>query len=73
MGQMSSQNMPFPWIKVAILLLDLPCSGIVTHSGKILNTVKSPIKKPDGLFPKDDTEMKKRLHMFLNEIAILTG
>ena len=28
-------------LKVAILPLDLPCSGPVTHSGEILTTVKS--------------------------------
>ena len=32
--EMSSLNMPVQRLKVAILPLDLPCSGPVTHSGK---------------------------------------
>jgi len=34
-------------LKVAILPLDLPSSGPVTHSGEILTTGKSHGKKPD--------------------------
>ena len=34
---MPSLNMPVQRLKVAILQLDLPCSGIVTHSGEIFN------------------------------------
>ena len=33
--------MPVQRLKVAILPLDLPCSGPVTHSGEILTTGKS--------------------------------
>jgi hypothetical protein len=33
--------MPVQSLKVAILPLDLPCSGPVTHSGEILTTGKS--------------------------------
>ena len=44
---MSSLNMPVQRLKVAILPLDLPCSGPVTHSGEILTTSKSHGKKPD--------------------------
>ena len=44
---MPSPNMPVHRLKVAILPLNLPCSGPVTHSGEILTTVKSHGKNPD--------------------------
>jgi len=44
--EMPSLNMPVQRLKVAILLLDLPCSGPVTHSGEILTTGKFHGKKP---------------------------
>ena len=44
---MPSLNMPVQRLKVAILPLDLPFSGPVTHSGEILTTGKSNGKKPD--------------------------
>jgi hypothetical protein len=59
MEEMPSQNVPVQRFKVAILPWDIPCSGIVTHSGEILSTGFSHKKKPDGLFPKDALEMKK--------------
>jgi len=37
MEEMPSLNMPVQRLKVAILPLDLPCSGPVTHSGEIFN------------------------------------
>jgi hypothetical protein len=46
MEEMPSLNMPVQRLKVAILPLDLPCSGPVTHSGEILTTDKSHRKKP---------------------------
>jgi len=49
MEEMPSLNMPVQRLKVAILSLDLPCSGPVTHSGEILTTGKSHGKKPDRL------------------------
>ena len=48
-------------VKVAILPLDLPCSGPVTHSGEILTTGKSHGKKPDRFSLNDDTDVKKVL------------
>ena len=48
-------------LKVAILPLDLPCSGPVTHSGEILTTGKSHGKKPDRFSLNDDTDVKKVL------------
>ena len=39
--------MPDQRLKVAILPLDLDCSGPVTHSGEILTTGKSHGKTPD--------------------------
>jgi len=47
MKEMPSLNMPVQRLKVAILPLDLPCSGPVTNSGEILTTVKSHEKTPD--------------------------
>ena len=44
---MPSLNRPVQRLKVAILPLDLPCSGPVTHSVEILTTGKSHGKKPD--------------------------
>jgi len=47
MEEMPSLNMPVHRLKVAILPLDLPCSGPVTHSEEILTTGKSHGKKTD--------------------------
>ena len=44
---MPSLNMPVQRLNVAILPLDLPCSGPVTNSEEILTTGKSHGKKPD--------------------------
>jgi hypothetical protein len=41
MEEMPSLNMPVERLKVAILPLDLPCFGPVTHSGEIVTTGKS--------------------------------
>jgi hypothetical protein len=48
MEEMPSQNTPVQRIKVAILPLDLPCFGPVTHSGDTSITSKSHKKKLDG-------------------------
>jgi len=45
MEEMPSLNMPVQRLKVAILPLDLHCSGPVNHSGEILTTGKSHGKK----------------------------
>jgi hypothetical protein len=45
--------------KVAILQLDLLCSGPVTHSGEILTAAKSHGKKPDRYSLNDDADVKK--------------
>jgi len=47
---MPSQNKLVQRLKVAILPLDLPCPGPVTHSGEILTTGKSHGKKQDRFF-----------------------
>jgi len=47
MQETPSLNVPVQRLKVAILPLDLPCSGPVTHSGEILTTDKSHGKKLD--------------------------
>jgi hypothetical protein len=54
MEEMPSPNTPVQRLKVAILPLDLPCSGPVTHSGEILTTGKSHEKMLDflGMFTK---------------------
>jgi len=41
MEEIPALNMPVQRLKVAILPLDLPCSGSVTHSGEIFTTGKS--------------------------------
>jgi len=46
MEEVPSLNMPVQRLKVAILPLDLPCSGPITHSGEILTTGKAHGKKP---------------------------
>jgi hypothetical protein len=61
MKEMLSQGIPVQRLKVAVILLDLPCYGLITNSGEILTTGQSHKKKPDGLFPKDNSEMKKVL------------
>jgi len=54
-------NMPVQRLKVAILAMDLPCSGLIIHSGEILTTSKSHKKTMGRLFPKDNSEMKEVL------------
>ena len=56
---MPSLNMPVQRLKVAILPLDLPRSGPVTHSGEILTTGKSQGKKPDWFSLNDDMDVEK--------------
>ena len=53
--------MPVHRLNVTVLPLDLQCYELAANSGEILTTGKSHKKKPDGLFPKDDSEMKKLL------------
>jgi hypothetical protein len=50
---------PVQRIKVVTLPLDVPCFGLVTHSGEILTTGKSHRKKPDRLSLNDDMDVKK--------------
>jgi len=59
MEEMPSLNMPVQWLKVAILPLDLPCSGPVTQSGEILTTGKSHGKKPDRFSLNDNMAVEK--------------
>jgi len=47
MEEMPSLNKAVQRLKVAILPLDLPCSGPITHSGEISTTGKSHGKKSD--------------------------
>jgi hypothetical protein len=54
--------MPVQRLKVAILPLDLPCSGPVPHSGEILTTGKAHGKKQDRFYlNKINTQITKRL------------
>jgi len=53
--------MPGQRLKVAILPMDLPCSGLIIHSGEILTTGKSHKKTMSKLLPKDNSEMKEVL------------
>jgi hypothetical protein len=56
----ASLNMPVQRLKVAILPLDLPFSGPVTHSGEILTTDYSHILK-----------YTKKIKIFLNDTKML--
>jgi len=59
MEEIPSLNMPVQRLKVAVLLLDLPCSGPVTHLGEILTTGEAYGKKPDRFSLNDDMDVKK--------------
>jgi len=59
MEKMPSLNMPVQRLKVAILPLDLPCSGPITHSGKILTTGMSHRKKPGRFSLNDNMDVEK--------------
>jgi hypothetical protein len=59
MEEMPAPNKPVQRLKRANQPLDLPCSGHVTHSGEISTTCKSHVKKPDGFFLNDNTDVKK--------------
>ena len=59
MYEMPTLNKPVQRLKVAILPLDLPCSGPVIHSGEILTTGKSRGKKPDRFSLNDDMDVEK--------------
>jgi len=61
MEEMPSPNTPIQRLKVAILPLDLPYSGLVTHSGENVTTGKSHGKKPDRFSLNDDVDVKKVL------------
>jgi len=58
MEEMSPLNLPVQRLNVAILPLELPCFGPVTHSGEILTTGKSHGKKSDRFSLNDDTDVK---------------
>jgi len=59
MEEMPSLNMPLQRRKVAILPLDLPCSGPATHLGESLTTGKSHGKKPDRFSLNDKMDVEK--------------
>jgi len=59
MEETPSLNMRFQRLNVAILPLDLSCSGSVTHSGEILTTGKSHGKKPDRISINDNMDVEK--------------
>jgi hypothetical protein len=70
---MPSLNMLVQRLEVAILPLDLPCSGPATHSGETLTNSNSQGKKPDRFSLNDDTDVKKvsqfkLLHYRLNSL-----
>jgi len=54
-------------LKLAILPLDSPCSGPVTHSLEILTTGKSHGKKPDRFSLNDSIYMKMRMLHWWND------
>lgn len=57
MEEIPSKNMLVQRLKEAILPLDMPYSGLLPNSGVISTIGMSHKKKPDGLFPKDYSEM----------------
>jgi uncharacterized protein (DUF302 family) len=57
---MPSQNTLILEMKLANLTIDLPCSVLVTNSRETLTTGKSYKKKPNRLFPKDETEINNK-------------
>jgi len=59
MEEMPSLNMPVQRQKIVILLMDLPCSGPVTHSGEILTTGKSHGKKLDRFSLNGNVDVEK--------------
>jgi len=59
MEEMPSLNMPVQRLKVAILPLDLTCSGPVTNSVEILTTGKSHGKKPDIFSLNNNIDVEK--------------
>ena len=59
MEEMPSLNTPVQRLKVAILPLDLPCSGPVTQSGENLTTGKSHGKKRDRFSLNDNMDVEK--------------
>jgi hypothetical protein len=64
MEEMPSQNTPVHRLKVAILPLDLPCSGLVTHSGDISITGK--FHKIKNYTPKDRGNQGRPLKTLLD-------
>jgi hypothetical protein len=61
---MPPQNMPVQRLMVAMLSLDLSCSGLVTHSGEILTNDTHHKKKSDELLPTEDIKMKKFIRYY---------
>ena len=53
MEEMASLDMPVHRLKFAILPLDLPRSGLVTHSGELLPPGKCHGMKPDRYYLND--------------------
>jgi hypothetical protein len=47
--------MPVQRLKLAIPPLDVLCYGLIAHSGETVVTGQSHTKKPDRLFPKDES------------------
>ena len=69
---MPSLNMSVQRLKLAILPLDLPCPGPVTHSGEILTTGKSYGKKLERFSLNDDMDVEK-VRRFIYGTGILEG
>jgi hypothetical protein len=49
MKEMPSQNMAVQTLEVATLPLELPCSELVNHSGKIIASGKPHKKEPEAV------------------------
>jgi len=59
MEEMLSLNTPVQRLKVAILPLDLPCSGPITHSEEILTIGTSHRKKWDRFSLNNNMDVEK--------------
>ena len=57
---MPSLNTPVQRLKVAILPLDVPCSGTVTHSREILTTGNFLGKKPGRFSLNGDMDVENK-------------
>jgi hypothetical protein len=69
MEEMPTLNKSVQRLNVAILPLDLPCSGPVTNAEEILTTGKSHRKKPDSLKETSGHVRPERVNKWPNSMT----